>query len=131
MYENPEATPADRKAQWLELERISLPGRDYDDIEFPKTGGIWQGQLHIYQYPFYYIDYTLAQTCAFQFWVKSEKNRAAAWKDYYKLCQAGGSRPFTGLVELAGLTSPFAEGCLENVVEKATSWLDNIDVPSL
>ena len=131
VYENPEATPADRKAQWLELEGIYLPGRDYDDIEFPKTGGIWQGQLHIYQYPFYYIDYTLAQTCAFQFWVKSEKNRAAAWKDYYKLCQAGGSRPFTGLVELAGLTSPFAEGCLENVVEKATSWLDNIDVPSL
>ena len=131
VYENPEATPEDRKAQWLELERIYLPGRDYDDIEFPKTGGIWQGQLHIYQYPFYYIDYTLAQTCAFQFWVKSEKNRAAAWKDYYKLCQAGGSRPFTGLVELAGLTSPFAEGCLENVVEKATSWLDNIDVPSL
>jgi hypothetical protein len=34
-------------------------------------------------------------------------------------------------VELAGLTSPFADGCLENVVEKATSWLDNIDVPSL
>ena len=131
VYENPEATPEDRKAQWLELERIYLPGRDYDDIEFPKTGGIWQGQLHIYQYPFYYIDYTLAQTCAFQFWVKSEKNRAAAWKDYYRLCQAGGSRPFTGLVELAGLTSPFAEGCLENVVEKATSWLDNIDVPSL
>ena len=131
VYENPEATPADRKAQWLELEGIYLPGRDYDDIEFPKTGGIWQGQLHIYQYPFYYIDYTLAQTCAFQFWVKSEKNRAAAWKDYYRLCQAGGSRPFTGLVELAGLTSPFAEGCLENVVEKATSWLDNIDVPSL
>ena len=131
VYENPDATPADRKAQWLELERIYLPGRDYDDIEFPKTGGIWQGQLHIYQYPFYYIDYTLAQTCAFQFWVKSEKNRAKAWKDYYKLCQAGGSRPFTGLVELAGLTSPFAEGCLENVVEKATSWLDNIDVPSL
>ena len=131
VYENPEATPADRKAQWLELEGIYLPGRDYDDIEFPKTGGIWQGQLHIYQYPFYYIDYTLAQTCAFQFWVKSEKNRAAAWKDYYKLCQAGGSRPFTGLVELAGLTSPFADGCLENVVEKAISWLDNIDVPSL
>ncbi len=131
VYENPDATPADRKAQWLELEGIYLPGRDYDDMEFPKTGGIWQGQLHIYQYPFYYIDYTLAQTCAFQFWVKSEKNRAAAWKDYCKLCQAGGSRPFTGLVELAGLTSPFAEGCLENVVEKATSWLDNIDVPSL
>ena len=81
--------------------------------------------------PFYYIDYTLAQTCAFQFWVKSEDNRNEAWSDYYRLCQAGGSQPFTSLVELAGLTSPFAEGCLENVVEKATNWLNNIDVSKL
>jgi len=131
VYENPEATPAERKAKWLELEAIYLPGRDYDDIEFPKTGGIWQGQLHIYQMPFYYIDYTLAQTCAFQFWVKSEDNRNEAWNDYYRLCQAGGSQPFTSLVELAGLTSPFAEGCLENVVEKATNWLNNINVSKL
>ena len=131
VYENPEATPQERKDQWLNLEGIYLPGRDYDDIEFPKTGGIWQGQLHIYQVPFYYIDYTLAQTCAFQFWIKSELDIKKAWKDYYRLCQAGGSKSFTGLVELAGLISPFNEGCLENVVDKAKKWLNNIDVSSL
>ncbi|MBC8467701.1 MAG: M3 family oligoendopeptidase [Candidatus Marinimicrobia bacterium] len=131
VYENPEATPKDRKNKWLELESIYLPNRDYDDIEFPKSGGIWQGQLHIYQMPFYYIDYTLAQICAFQFWIKSEGNREKAWEDYYRLCQAGGSLPFTGLVELAGLKLPFDDGCLESVVEKVSNWLDGVDVAAL
>ena len=131
VYENPGATPKDRKNKWLELESIYLPNRDYDDIEFPKSGGIWQGQLHIYQMPFYYIDYTLAQTCAFQFWIKSEENREEAWLDYYRLCQAGGSLPFTALVELAGLKLPFDEGCLESVVEKVSNWLDSVNVSSL
>ncbi len=131
VYENPEATPKDRKNKWLELESIYLPNRDYDDIEFPKSGGIWQGQLHIYQMPFYYIDYTLAQTCAFQFWIKSEENREKAWGDYMRLCKAGGSLPFTGLVELAGLELPFDDGCLESVVEKVSNWLDSVNVSSL
>ena len=131
VYENPEAMPKDRKNKWLELESIYLPNRDYDDIEFPKSGGIWQGQLHIYQMPFYYIDYTLAQICAFQFWIKSEENREKAWEDYYRLCQAGGSLPFTGLVELAGLKLPFDDGCLESVVEKVSNWLDGVDVAAL
>ena len=74
VYENPNATPKERNQKWLEFESVYLPNRDYDDLDFPKTGGIWQGQLHIYQMPFYYIDYTLAQTCAFQFWVKNEKD---------------------------------------------------------
>ena len=131
VYENPEATPIERKEKWLEFEALYLPDRDYDDIEFPNSGGIWQGQLHIYQMPFYYIDYTLAQTCAFQFWIKSEDNREKAWEDYYRLCQAGGSLPFTGLVELAGLKLPFDDGCLESVVQKVTKWLDDMDVSSL
>ena len=131
VYENPEATPKERRDMWLELESIYLPNRDYDDMGFPKSGGIWQGQLHIYQMPFYYIDYTLAQTCAFQFWIKSENNREKAWDDYLRLCKAGGSLPFSGLVKLAGLELPFDDGCLESVVEKVTRWLDSIDVKSL
>ena len=131
VYENPEATPKDRKNKWLELESIYLPNRDYDDIEFPKSGGIWQGQLHIYQMPFYYIDYTLAQTCAFQFWIKSVENREKAWDDYVRLCKAGGSLSFTGLVELAGLEIPFKDGCLKSVVDQVTKWLDEVDVAAL
>ena len=131
VFENPDATPKERKEKWLELESIYLPDRDYDDIAYAKSGGLWQGQLHIYQMPFYYIDYTLAQTCAFQFWMKNEEDSDQAWEDYYRLCQAGGSLPFTGLVELAGLELPFNDGCLEKVVGKVTNWLESIDVSAL
>ena len=131
VYENPEATPKQRNEKWLELESMYLPTRDYDDIEFPKTGGIWQGQLHIYQMPFYYIDYTLAQTCAFQFWMRNEQDKEKAWSDYYRLCKAGGSLPFTELVELAGLELPFKDGCLESVAEHVSQWLDGIDPKEL
>ena len=127
VYENPKATPKERNQKWLELESIYLPNRDYDDLHFPKTGGIWQGQLHIYQMPFYYIDYTLAQTCAFQFWIKNQQDSQKAWKDYVRLCNAGGSQSFTKLVSLAGLELPFNDGCLEKVVEHVSEWLDKVD----
>ena len=48
VYENHSATPKERNEKWLELESIYMPQRDYDDLDFPKSGGIWQGQLHIY-----------------------------------------------------------------------------------
>ena len=127
VYENPEATPAQRKEKWSELEKIYLPSRDYDDLAFPKLGGIWQGQLHIYQMPFYYIDYTLAQVCALQFWAKFGQDKTSAWKDYMNLCQAGGSQPFTELVKLAGLSSPFDEGVLKNVISDIERWLSSVD----
>jgi M3 family oligoendopeptidase len=131
VFENPEASPKDRKVKWTELESIYLPDRDYDDLEFPKSGGIWQGQLHIYQMPFYYIDYTLAQTCAFQFWMKSQENMEQAWEDYYRLCKAGGSMPFTKLTDLANIKSPFANGTLKSVSEYVFKWLENIDPSKL
>ena len=131
VYENPSATPKERNQKWLELESIYLPNRDYGDLDFPRTGGIWQGQLHIYQMPFYYIDYTLAQTCAFQFWIKNQQDSEKAWKDYVLLCKAGGSLSFTKLVSLAGLELPFNDGCLESVVKHVSQWLDDIDPKEL
>ena len=109
----------------------SFPYIDYDDINYPKQGGIWQGQLHIYQIPFYYIDYTLAQTCAFQFWSKFNKDRNHAWKEYYDLCKAGGSMPFTQLLNVANLRSPFKDGTLKEIVVEILAWLDSINAENL
>ena len=131
VYENPNVSPVERNEKWLQLETVYLPTRDYADLSFPRSGGIWQGQSHIYQSPFYYIDYTLAQTCAFQFWKKSEQNPAEAWNDYLRLCKAGGSLPFTKLVELANLELPFNDNCLASVVKHVTNWLDGIDPQKL
>ncbi|MCQ2011540.1 M3 family oligoendopeptidase [Sporolactobacillus sp. STSJ-5] len=127
VYEHPEMTPAERKQAWKAIEKKYLPYRDYDGIEFLESGGFWQRQGHIYESPFYYIDYTLAQVCAFEFWKKSQEDYDAAWKDYLNLCKQGGSRSFLELVKTAGLESPFKEGCVESVVHAVTDWLDQID----
>ena len=127
VYENHEASPAERKAAWRSIERKYLPHRDYGDNKFLEEGGFWQQQRHIYGMPFYYIDYTLAQTCAFQFWKKANEDRKKALEDYIRLCRAGGSRSFLELVEIADLTSPFRGGCLESVAGEIESWLESVD----
>ena len=127
VYENPEASPAERKSAWRSIEKKYLPERDYGDNDFLNRGGYWMRQGHIFGMPFYYIDYTLAQVCALQFWAKSLENRDAAWEDYLRLCKAGGKYPFLRLVELAGLKNPFEDGCIASVVPACTQWLNSID----
>jgi M3 family oligoendopeptidase len=127
VYENPTATPKERKLKWREIERKYLPHKDYDENEYLENGGFWQRQGHIYNSPFYYIDYTLAQICAFQFWKRSRENHEAAWEDYLNLCKLGGSMSFTKLVEEANLISPFKEGCVQSVVGEIEAWLNTVE----
>jgi M3 family oligoendopeptidase len=127
VYENPDATPKERNHAWREIEKKYLPHRNYEGNEYLENGGYWQQQLHIYEIPFYYIDYTLAQICAFQFWKKSNEDRPAAWKDYYTLCKAGGSKSFLELVSLAKLLSPFDSESIQNIVAYIQKWLKGVD----
>ncbi|WP_010283248.1 M3 family oligoendopeptidase [Bacillus timonensis] len=127
VYENPQCTPAERNKAWREIEKKYMPLRDYDGNEFLEQGGFWQRQSHIYTTAFYYIDYTLAQICAFQFWKKSRENHDQAWADYVHLCKQGGSKPFIELVKVANLLSPFEEGTVESVVGEIEAWLNSID----
>ncbi len=131
VYENPELTPAERNNAWREIEKKYMPLRDYDGNQYLEEGGFWQRQGHIYTTAFYYIDYTLAQICAFQFWKKSRENHEAAWADYLHLCKQGGSKPFTELVKVANLLSPFEEGTVESVVGEIEAWLNSVDDKTL
>lgn len=127
VYENPNLTPEERKVEWRKLEEKYLPHRNYDGIEFLEQGGFWQRQGHIYSSPFYYIDYTLAQICAFQFWKRSRTNFKDAWKDYVLLCCLGGSKSFLQLVKEAGLQSPFEKETIELVVAEIEQYLNNVN----
>ena len=127
VYENPEVTPKERREKWLEIEKKYLPTRDYGEVEELKNGIFWFRQGHIFSSPFYYIDYTLAQVCAFQFWIKSRENREKAWQDYLNLCKLGGSKPFFELMKSANLKNPFEEGTLAFVIPKIKEYLDNVD----
>jgi M3 family oligoendopeptidase len=123
VYANPEASPEERRRLWLEIESLYLPWRDYGDLTYPAAGGRWQLQRHIYNSPFYYIDYTLAGCCALQFWAKARRDYTSALDAYIELCRRGGEAPFQELARSAGLVSPFAPGALRTVVDEARSVL--------
>ncbi|EGW37218.1 M3 family oligoendopeptidase [Desulfosporosinus sp. OT] len=127
VYAHPEASSQERKAAWREIENKYLPHRIYEDNDYLERGGYWHQQGHIFGDPFYYIDYTLAQICAFQFWKRSRENHDTAWADYLRLCKAGGSQSFLELVELANLISPFQDGCIASVVGVIEDWLDGVE----
>jgi M3 family oligoendopeptidase len=131
VYEHPEATLADRKAKWRELERIYRPGLALEENDLLSRGGYWLQHRHIFRSPFYYIDYALAQICALQFSARAQADPRLAWTDYTRLCRKGGSRTFSELVEVAGLRSPFAEGTVGAALEPVGTWLDGVNVQEL
>jgi M3 family oligoendopeptidase len=124
IYANPEATPDDRKAAWKRVEHTYLPWRKYDNAPFSESGALWQTQLHVYLYPFYYIDYALAQLCALQFWKRNEEGDPTALTDYVHICEIGGSKAFLEIVKEAHLESPFERTTMESVVAHASAWLE-------
>ncbi|MEE3408111.1 MAG: M3 family oligoendopeptidase [Erysipelotrichaceae bacterium] len=109
VYNHPEMTPAERKACFRELEKIYKPDIDYDGASFLQRGGFFYRQGHIFQSPFYYIDYTLAQVCALQFFVRMLKKDEDAWKDYVHICSLGGTKTFTEIVKDAHLKLQFVD----------------------
>ena len=132
VYEKPELTPRERHNVWKELLGIYMPWLNIDgDIPFYGEGEGWQRQAHIYQRPFYYIDYCLAQTVALQFWARIQKDKEDAWKHYMAYTVQGGSCTFTDLLKNAELDSPFEEVCLKTVCETAKSWLENFDLEGI
>ncbi|MDD3171608.1 MAG: M3 family oligoendopeptidase [Bacilli bacterium] len=126
IYENPSWTPAERKAAWRKIEKKYMPYKVYEN-SFIEAGNYWLRQGHIFQTPFYYIDYTLAQVCAHQFWIKNQENHEKAWEDYYHLCCTGGSKSFIELLKVANLKNPFIDGTIKVTVKELKKWLDEFD----
>ncbi|MCQ2772925.1 MAG: M3 family oligoendopeptidase [Bacilli bacterium] len=118
VYANPDATPAERDAKWHELEVKYTPYKvkAYKGCKYMEEGHRWLTQNHIFASPFYYIDYTLAQVIAFEFFNLDRKNHEKAWKKYMKLCKMGGKYPFVTLINNVGLKSPFEPGVLKKTV---------------
>lgn len=124
IYEHPELTPDQRNDEWLKLEKIYRPYIDLADIPCFSAGAGWQRQLHIYHYPFYYIDYCLAQTVALEFWsmIQSE-GRDKAWKCYNDFVALGGTKTFVELCQAGGVKSPFEDGALAGVGKEVKEYL--------
>lgn len=111
------------RACWRRLEKIYMPWRDYDKNEFLEEGGFWMQKQHIFLYPFYYVDYALAQMGAFEYYTKSKHDKEKTWQDYYKLCQAGGSKSYFELLKLGGLSNPFENGSVSRAISEVKKEL--------
>ncbi len=127
VYENPGMKPEERHAAWKSLYETYMPWVKFDGIPCFGEGRAWQRQLHIYQAPFYYIDYCLAQSVALQFWALLQDDLKAAFERYLSLVKLGGTKTFTELVEAAGLLNPFGDEALKTVSEAAVKWLNAAD----
>lgn len=123
IYQQPRLTPDQRNNIWLELEHKYRPYIDFDNLPFYSRGAGWQRQIHIYESPFYYIDYCLAQTVAFQFWMAWLEEPKDAWRRYLDLVNLAGTKTYTELVEAAGFQSPFFPGCLTELAPKLLKWV--------
>lgn len=128
IYENPDLTPNERKNIWRELEKIYKPHSDYSENPFLEKGTWWFQQAHIFEMPFYYIDYTLAQICALQFWKKMNKDYKESWNDYLNLCYEGGTKSFLNLLKVAKLKSPFEDGCVKDIIVDVENYLMNFQL---
>ncbi|MCI5689745.1 MAG: M3 family oligoendopeptidase [Clostridiales bacterium] len=126
VYEHPDWTPEERKAAWRQLEADFRPHLTFDGIPYLEEGTRWQYQMHIYETPFYYIDYCLAQTAALQFLLASRESYDDAFRRYVRFLSQGGEKVFTDLLEEAGLRSPFQEGALRDVAQKCEQLLEEL-----
>lgn len=127
VYANPKATPSERRAKYREIEKKYLPHLDYDGNEYLENGGRWQRQLHLYTDPFYYIDYTLAQVNAFQYFVMDMEDHKKAWESYIKLCKISATLPTKKALAEVGLESPFEDGTIEKILPKLIDFLESLD----
>ena len=124
LYGNVNLTATERKSVWQRIEAKYMPHRNNENNDFLKRGNFWQKQNHIFNSPFYYIDYTLAQVCALHYWHWSATDKEAAWTSYLHLCTLGGKFSFTELLAQAGLESPFIKGSIAKVLQPIEQWLE-------
>mgnify|MGYP000961674412 CR=1 FL=1 len=117
VYKNPKMTPKERKLLWRTLEQEYKPHLDYADNAFMEEGGFWQKQHHIYDLPYYYIDYCIAGINALQYKAWMDKDFQGAWKSYMEFSKYSASLLFTELEEKVGLMNPFKEGTIKKIVE--------------
>ena len=123
VYAHPELTPKERTAEWKKLEQKYLPSRDYDDLEFFGRGGWWYHKIHIFLYPFYYINYTLTTMGAMEFKKKMHEDKTSAWNDYMNLCKVGGSKSYLETLAYANLSDPFKPGSVKKAISFAKEIL--------
>ncbi len=116
LYNFPEHTASDRSDIWTEIMDRYDAGVDYTGLEAVRRN-LWQKQLHIFECPFYYIEYGIAQIGALQVWANFKKDPKKAIDDLFRAESLGSSRPVKELFEAANIKFDFSPKTLEPLMQ--------------
>ena len=126
LYENPTHTAEQREAEWVKIsEKMSPKGVDWSELEdFKKRA--WQRQLHIYEVPFYYIEYGMAQLGAIAMWRNYKKNPEKAIEKYKFALSCGYTRSIPEIYNAAGIRFDFSKGYLQKLADFVAEQIEEI-----
>jgi oligoendopeptidase F len=109
IYEHPTHTTEERRLNWLHIyEQFSDTITDWNGLEEYKAY-IWQKQLHVYEVPFYYIEYGIAQLGAIAVWKNFKDNPQKGLQGYVNALKLGYTKPISRIYEAAGIPFDFSK----------------------
>jgi oligoendopeptidase F len=116
IYIHPGHSRAQRDAEWVRLLERFTSGVDFSGYEAVRES-MWHRQLHLYEVPFYYIEYGIAQLGALQLWLKAKQDPRRTLANYRSALSLGGTRPLPGLFAAAGIEFDFSERTLRPLMQ--------------
>jgi oligoendopeptidase F len=117
LYVNPKHTKEKRQAVWLEISREFSTGEvDYSDFE-EVLANQWQNQLHIFEVPFYYIEYGFSQLGAIALWKNFRKNKTQALTEYQDFMKLGYTKSIPEIYKTAGISFDFSQEYLRELIK--------------
>ena len=117
VYEHPHHTPDEREVNWLKiLTEFSTDSIDYSGLEKYRSIS-WQRQLHLYEVPFYYIEYGIAQLGAIGLWKQFKEDKEAALNNYINALKLGGTKTLPELYAAAGLKFDFSPAHIKTLMD--------------
>jgi oligoendopeptidase F len=126
IYENPNHTDEERVNNWLTiLNEFTSPVIDFTGLEAYRKYS-WQRQLHLFEVPFYYIEYGIAQLGAIGLWQQYKQNPDSAINNYITALQLGGTRTLPELFQAAGLKFNFSPDHISGLMQFVKKELDSL-----
>ncbi|MFW5798833.1 MAG: M3 family metallopeptidase, partial [Planctomycetota bacterium] len=125
IYTNPNHSRDQRAQAWLNLHERFGPVVDYSGFE-ENLRTSWHRQLHLFEVPFYYIEYGIAELGALQVWQRAAEDTPQAVADYQAALALGGSRPLPELFEAAGIRFDFSAETIKPLMDALLEELDRL-----
>jgi oligoendopeptidase F len=125
VYENPAHSLSERESQWMTiLQEFGSPVMDWSGLEEFRRFG-WQRQLHLFEVPFYYIEYGIAQLGALGLWKQYKENKEKALSNYMQALSLGGTRTLPELYDAAQLQFNFSKDHIKQLMDFVSTEMEN------